>query len=431
MTKKLDGNWQLAHKATPGNLVPGRLTLPLRGAAQLRVYGALARDLTEGALRDHQRIVGVIDRRPWTLENCFPVRYNHFNDQPELWNVELALSGVDLDEEQELLCDIAQVTTKHLRRFIDRSGLRMERPDNTKPFDGALYVSLLPDESHPFAGGAVTVKHQIRTTGPGKIDTPSIGQNFAIRLDLEVRQPYRETIAALGDFQDLISIAANRPAEYEKMLLVSNDVPMAMLNGPHKTAKEQIEVYADWTARDKKKELWQSEYVFQYDDLDGVAGLAAWADYSQQYRLITRRVIATRNVTGMYVSDRFNNRIAALEAWDHKVTGGNKGGSLERRLRRLIQRAGPVFEEFIADPRRWIRFVKETRNGVAHHDESILTGSSSDQYCLAESLYWLYVILALRAVNAPDSTITRIANHGDFAYWRDRMHGLISRLPPS
>jgi hypothetical protein len=49
-------------------------------------------------------------------------------------------------------------------------------------------------------------------------------------------------------------------------------------------------------------ELRPREHVFQLADIGGGTALAAWMDYSQQFRLITRRVMVTRYATSMYVS---------------------------------------------------------------------------------------------------------------------------------
>lgn len=425
--KAFDGRWQLADGATPDNLVPGRLKLPQRGSGRLRLYGPLAAVSLGHVAAEHHRMVGVVRGRLWTLENCFPLSWGHLNDDPERWYVELALSGVALDSGQELYCETAFVRMRHLMRFIGQSGLRMELPDRSKPFDGTLHVSELPAVSHDYSGGTLGIRHQLRVSGSGEIDQADIDQDFGLRLDFRHRQPYRDAVAAVGDLQDLLSMAADRAAEYKKLILVSNDVPMQMLSGPHPTAKEEIEVYADWTARDekRKRELWRHQYLFQLPDLGGCAGLAAWMDYSQQFRLITRRVMATRYAKSMYVSDRFSNRMAALEAWDLKITGGQKGGSLLPRLRRLALRAGPDFESFVGDVSRWIKLVHDTRNGVAHHDEGILDGRSSDQYALAESLYWLYVILVLQSLNAK-AALARLAGHPQVAHWGGRVRSVVA-----
>jgi hypothetical protein len=125
---------------------------------------------------------------------------------------------------------------RHLMGFIGQSGLRMDHPDRRKPFDGTLHVSELPTVAHHYSGGTVSIKHQLYVTGSGEIDQANIEQDFGIRLDFNDRPPYREAIAAVGDVQDLLSMAADQAAEYKKLILISNNVPMQMLNGPARVA---------------------------------------------------------------------------------------------------------------------------------------------------------------------------------------------------
>jgi ApeA N-terminal domain 1 len=426
-TLACDGRWHLADEATADNLIPGRLKVSQRRGGRLKLYGSLARTSRGDITPEHHRIVGQVGRRPWTLENCFPLRWSPINDEPERWYVELALSGVALDGGQELYCDMAIVRMRHLMGFIGQSGLRMDHPDRRKPFDGTLHVSELPTGAHHYSGGTISIKHQLHVTGSGEIDQANIEQDFGIRLDFNDRPPYREAIAAIGDVQDLLSMATDQTAEYKKLILISNDVPMQMLSGPHPTWKEEIEVYAGWRARSDKdqRELWPHEYVFQLADIGGGTTLAAWMDYSEQFRLITRRVMATRYATSMLVSDRFSNRIAALEAWDLKKTGGRKGGQLLPRLGRLTARLGSDFENLVGDLSLWTKLVLDTRNGVAHHDEGILEGRSSDQYALAESLYWLYVMLVLKSLDADAAALSRLVKHPQLVHWSDRIRRVV------
>ena len=425
-TLAYEGRWHLADEANADNLIPGTLKVSRRGRGHLKLYGSLARTFLDDVTPEHHRIVGRVGHRLWTLENCFPLRWSPVNDEPERWHVELALSGVALNGGQELYCDSAIVRMRHLMGFVGQSGLRMDHPDRRKPFDGTLHVSELPTVAHHYSGGTVSIEHQLHVTGSGEIDQANIEQDFRIRLHFNNRPPYREAIAAIGDVQDLLSMAADQAAEYKKLILISDDVPMQMLSGPHPTAKEEIEVYANWTARsDKdKRELRPHEYVFQLTDIGGGTALAAWMDYARQFRLITRRVMATRYATSMYVSDRFSNRIAALEAWDLKMTGGKKGGPLLPRLRRLTARLGSDFENLVGDLSLWMKLIHDTRNGVAHHDEGILEGHSSDQYALAESLYWMYVTLALKSLDA-EAAISRLTKHPQLVHWGDRIRSVV------
>jgi hypothetical protein len=308
----------------------------------------------------------------------------------------------------------------------------MEPQDRRKPFDGILHVSYLPAESAPSAVGEVSVAHWLKTSGGGEIDQANIQQNFGVQIKFAERKLHGDAIEIIGDFQDLISIAANAPAEYTQVVLVSNDVPLEMLSGPHATAKESIAVHANWIVRDKKgqKELWPHDYIFQYEDIGGVLGLSAWADYSTEFRFITKRIMATRYSKHMYVSDRFGNRIAALEAWDKKISGDHAGRNLGLRLRRLAAGAAPAFSDFVGDVDRWADIVHEERNAIFHHDAAFLNRESSDQYCLAESLYWLYVALILRAIKSPDRAFERLWLHPQVEHWRPRIRELVARRQP-
>jgi hypothetical protein len=171
-TLAYDGRWHLADQATADNLIPGRLKVSRRAGGRLKLYGSLARTSQEDVTPEQYRIIGRVGHRPWTLENCFPLRWSPINDEPERWYVELALSGVALDGGQELNCDTAIVRMRHLMGFIGQSGLRMDHPDRRKPFDGTLHVSKLPTVAHHYSGGTVSIKHQLHVPDLAKLTRP-------------------------------------------------------------------------------------------------------------------------------------------------------------------------------------------------------------------------------------------------------------------
>src|ERR1019366_2343073 len=136
----------------------------------------------------------------------------------------------------------------------------------------------------------------------------------------------------VSDIQDLVSIGTGHTAAFRDLTLFHPDVSHDLPDG--KTIDDPIEFLAQWSATlDSNDRAFQShEMFFSLHELGGMSGIAKWLAVAQKHRATLGRVMATRYEKQMYVSDRYLNRLASLEAFDRMERGKNVDASLNVRL---------------------------------------------------------------------------------------------------
>jgi hypothetical protein len=82
-------------------------------------------------------------------------------------------------------------------------------------------------------------------------------------------------------------------------------------------------------------------------------------------------------------------------------------------MRRCADLAGEPFANLVGDLSKWLERLRTERDDLAHHLQRTVS-ASSDQYYLAESAYWLFVVCILRAADAPDAAFASIQNSQQF-----------------
>jgi hypothetical protein len=245
------------------------------------------------------------------------------------------------------------------------------------------------------------------------------------RLERSEVQPMAAFLELASDLQDLVSIGVNRTAAFEAMSFFHPAVE-------HRHASRNpipipIDYFVQWKDRESRSDeemVHAHEMVFSLADIGGMRGVERWLEAAALHRSALNRVMATRMQRSMYVSDRLINRSASLEAFD-RVCNGTKRVGFRRRIERCIDYVGPTFDDLIGERHKWLQHVTAARNEAAHHlDRRVLDGS--EQYLLAEALYWLFTLCMLRAADVPNTVVDRIENLPALSWLRREMRRALS-----
>ncbi len=423
------GHWWLPENES--NKVAGILTFDLRKGGQLALIGAFRRavsaadreNLPAGVTAysaeryvidsNYGRLHGLAGGKSFTLEGCFRQQTRGSFGKPyeEKVYVNGVYEGIQIPDGEEASGDLLDFSVDGLSEWIARSGLSQIHhsgvPDGETCVElhGALVplrVAPLPDE------GEIRIGHRLNSQTPAS--SASLTESFSIQLRFPSKVPVEDLIDLASDFQDLVSIATGRTAQFGEIQVGHPEV-FREVNGERFPLKYTI--WSAWTALrdDQLKPLNRFDLFFNLEDIGGIDALTAWMAVARKYRSALGRTMATRYSQDGYLSDRLLNRAAALEGFDRIDTGISNGRTFAQRIRRCVDLAGPRFAEVVYDPEKWITELKDQRNEIAHHYGRRMRQAVEEQLYLADGAYWLLVFCLLKETGVADPVFDHIAAH--------------------
>lgn len=426
-------------------MVPGILTFDQERGGRLTLIGALmeveevAAITVDGgntimtigeeefeAAGTYDRILGEADGKLYTLEDCFETHRSgdlFTGTTRQVVRVNRIYQGMHFNEGEVPGGNRVTIDLDWLAHWTGRTGITGNMHFNSEP--GKPHITMngyrLPDETSIVSGGgSLTLRHGISLQQ--NANAPAIGQQFTLEVSYPGVTTAENLIDVASDLQDLVSIGTGRTAAFNRLAIFHPDGDRTLPTGSR--VRKPINVFAQWTARrsSSSKPLHGHDLYFTLNDLGGMPTVARWLKVAEKHRDTLGRVMATRYETKMYVTDRYLNRMAALEAFNRKEAGdGNKKVSLERRLNRCAYLAGQPIVDLVGDVAAWIKILKSDRDDIAHHFGRRMHQHTAEQLYLAESAYWLYVLCLLRLAGAPDSVFNRIIQHQEFQFLRRRL----------
>ncbi|MGW5256511.1 ApeA N-terminal domain 1-containing protein [Streptomyces sp. NPDC004012] len=441
------GHWWLPGREA--NKVPGTLKIDFSGGAELILIGALRsfEEFGEKSTKDgvtttsfaqeaieksgtYPRIHGLVDVTAYTLEDCFQKRAsrNLFGGVPtEVVHVNQVFKNVYYEDGEETVATGISFAVRHLAHWVRQPGLtysiRQLSKSSTIDVQSEPNISVhgfeLPSEDVPLAGGAqLHLRQRLILSGNG-ITAKTIEQVCYFRYDSKDLTHMRHLLEVASDVQDLVSIATNRTAQFDEVNFYHPEIRL-MPDTQDDTLKP-IEFFARWNAATETAEKEPQSLVFGFREFQGMSGVSSWLTVAAKYRTSLGRVMATRYSKSMPVSDRLLNRAASLESFDRERNGDSVdfGG----RMARCADYAGGVFMEMVRDRRKWSKMVKADRDDVAHNLGR--SRETSEQYFLAESLYWLFVLCLLKEANAPRQVFRSIKAYEEFAWLCNKVSALV------
>lgn len=416
------GNWWLPGKED--TQVPGIIKYSVDNGSELQLIGSLPRPRT-GNDGIYPRIHGFAGGMDFTLEDCFQ---RHWNGHDESISAQKCYTGI-LYTEDEPNTDGMTVNMRYLTPWTNRRGITEEdgpassHPSDDRPFS-ILTARLQPDLSVVLADGVeLTLAHWMQRSAHTGVEQ-SLRERYQWKIKFQELVTTITAIEYASDLQDLVTIATGRVAEYDEILFFHPDLRRMVGESEHRLP---IKLLTDWIPRDTSNSSGQRHAVhmfFTFDELGGIDGVKKWMDAMSRHRSALGRVMASKYRKGLFVEDRLFHRAAAIEAFARTRIGNNKV-KLPGALRHCCDLAGPIFERLVGDTEAWHVVAKSNRDDIGHHLGKRPNQSGSAMYFLAESLYWLFVLCALKEADAPDAVFKHISTHSDLAWLAPKIQAVV------
>jgi ApeA N-terminal domain 1 len=445
---EVQGEWWLPGR--PDRKVPGILTFSPEGGAELSLFGSLRSILEEGERSEkdgvvrvaitqaaversgsYPRLHGYAGGTAYTLQDCLRVRSLNrtFPGQgSETIRVTRILRGALFEEDEALEATGISFGLTHLVDWIGETGISEEwREDSGTREDVPRFrieARKKPDRHAVLAnGGSVYLKHSVGIAGDEMSDR-ALTQGFHWRVDQPGRVSMDDLLDLASDMQDLVSIATDRTAAFERVRFWHPDVFREMPDS--KRIPETIDLFVEWNTQAERpvRRLHEHNLLFTFEHLGGIDGVRRWMDAADRHRGGLGRVMGTRYAKGMFVSDRSLNCSAALEAFDRDSTG-NTGTKFKTRMQRCAALAEDPFTNLVGDVSRWAETIRLERDDVAHHFGRRMRSTGSETYYLWQSLYWLFVICILRDSGAPKEVFDHLQRHSQYQWLLPRIQAVI------
>lgn len=320
--------------------VPGILTFNTESAGTLTLIGELPRLNSDGL-----RILGETMNNIYTLEDCFETYSDRINLRQVL-HVQRLLVGIGYEKEELIVADRLSVHLANLTHWLRSSeygdALKFRELPNGEGW--TISCEQVARSSVTIPAGTLRLGQSRGLTGDG-ITSRSLTQTASFDVEFKGERSVEDVIEFASDLQDMVSMATDRPAVFEKVLLWHADIHQEVGDG--RRVPVPVEYLANWIAQPDANSRPPSDHdmVFTFEELGGIEGAARWLDVAEKYRTMLGAVMATRYASKMFVQDRFLERMAALEGF-HAAKSGMTSLGLLNRLQDLTETAG--------DPaRRW------------------------------------------------------------------------------
>lgn len=441
---EVQGLWWLPEYAD--HQVPGVLSWdPARGGTlklvgQLLPIVMLDNVLSDGQVqkyRDHDPerggtypvVHGLDGKSHYTLCNAFQMTMRDWSLERSVETVRVnsVLTGAFFSD-PDIDVDTAVFRMRDLAGWVGASGVEVTHPLIRGDGDEFAVVSAkhLPEIVVPTAGPRPILSHRLEVLASG-IDSTRIEQDWVLRLTQDDLAILPTFIAVASDFQDLVSVATGRTAEFRSLVLHHPELPRRSSAGePMGNAREDLIYHCQWANRvnyeaDGPKALvpmHRSEMYFTFNHV-GVEATGRWLDVAADYRTELGRAMATRYSSG-YLEDRIMNLCAALESFD-KHRRDVKAVYVDR-IEACVDLAGEVFRGWIIeDGRDWSKRVKKLRHELAHHGDQFRLDGSLGGSLIAEQLFWLFVICLFRVAQFPEAVFEAIAGHREWNWLQEQV----------
>jgi hypothetical protein len=432
------GQWWLP--GPDAEVVPGVLTIADDGRAELALIGSLrnpfgfrvARAASEHALDDedgeYPRVLGRDATKAYTLEFCRRSSLNSAGlgeHARERITVGRTYIGAWFGEGQ-IEFDELRVSITHLDHWVQESGISEEH--EVKEGRWSRFTVSVESQGkrfcRPWTGTTVALLHGIGTGGDGQAQR-HVTQRWTFAIRTRNAIGVDDLLGTAASLRALVAVGTCRRATFEETSALHPHLKRPNASG--RSALVSVDIKAPWLYRadDVRAPRGAFDLAFTLAELGGLKGVSHWLRVARTHQDAVNRAMASQLSVGMFTSDRMLHAANALEVWDryHRPPKRNAPRiTLAQRLRSAVTTAGYPFDEMVSQTDLWIKRVVKERNYGAH-----TLGVSSDggeQYMIARSCYWLFVLCMLREAGAPRSVFRHIVACPDFVWVAERMSAM-------
>lgn len=426
---RVEGNFWLPGQ--PDKNVGGVLELTQESGGLLRLFGSLPKDEIHDDSVRINRIIGKSEKYDFTLDQCFQKfsKLSLFGDgsDRQSFYVGRVIQGAVYSQDEPLEADGVSVRLSNLLSWTKINGVETIPASSPSDPTWAYRVTAQPEISAEFSEGRVSLVHGYGT-GSEVRKKFFINQWISAKFELPSSRPLAEVMDIASDFQDLVTIATDRIAGYEKIFLRHPDFLVDGSSGSERY--HEVSLIAQWKMKgDPEKYLGGDNLVFSFEALGGIDGVVRWLDTAKTYRSQLGRVMATRYNPQSYSEDRFLGCAAALESLHGEVTGtSNDGTNFKARMISCAQEVCDWFKELVPEEKfsDWARIIKDDRNNIAHHLGRTLHQDTAEITFYGDSLYWLFILYFLKQARVPEAVFAQVVHNRRFMWTGERVRSLLA-----
>lgn len=397
---------------SPDDRVGGRLRFTASSGGELQLIGSLSSQT--GLLDDYQigRIYGLAGQRVLTLQNCS--RKGQIVEpglSRETYSVSTVFAG-KASLSDPLLFSLMHIEIDHLEDWVGASLLKQAGIFDKIPLsEGPITLQYLKPLQP-----AVTSEHgTCQLLGTVTYDGRSIARkviDLHAVLSIQFNQPvsFREVKETALSLQALVSVALDTPLSI-KRLLVFEDEPVE----PDRLVFDRLnatEIYSSFRGLEtsiSKEYYHPSEMLFAFENINGFSGIFQWLEVYRKYRLVVDMTTSHWYSPKLYAENRFTNALIASEALI-RMEEQRQQISYSNKIKQRISGI-PLFADILPDTNSWVEEVTQTRRDLVIHPGLQGEPDPWRLHVLAESLYFLVVILLLKKCGLPEPVFSEMANH--------------------
>ena len=432
-TLELEGMFWLP--GNPAKKVAGRFTFNDANGPELRLIGSL-HDPNEvlsrhsgpvvtvpleelyGSNIDPSRIFGETNQGFVTLDNCW--RKSGTFGWPgsrrpaqECYGARAVFLGTHLDEDSSIAFSGVSTKIQNLEYWTAMSLVRttLHYSKENEELEEVRIIAGQPRELvAESALGEVRLSLGYTLKGDHIVET-AVTQEQAIQLRFSEPKPIAGILAISSSLRDVVTIGTNTPVSIQSVSL-------------SRTCSESpISFYTTLigaVGQGSPHAPHPSEFLFTFQDIGGLDGLAKWLEVAQKYRLVIDALLSPEYRSPWYAESRFFDAITAAEAFA-RIHGQYEHVN-RYKIKQLGRGSGEPFEALVGDVDKWADRVWDARR-----DDLVHRGLSETKprplYAMAESLYFLVVLSLLRECGAPAGAFASIQNHQRFRRCSEEWRG--------
>lgn len=383
----------------PEHKIAGALTFSREEGGALSLIGSFAteEEMFSGPARQTSRIYGRTEKRHYTLDGCL-TRHQSISLSGgvgrQRFHVARVIENALYEADENIDVDGLAVDHAELLAWTKMNGI-----ETSITYEEDSGLKDLTIRSHPvedvvveLEGGRLKLQHSV-TRRDHLIEGLRLRQGVQAKFELDQLASLDSALDLASDFQDLLTIATDRIAEYGKVRILHPDLVIKQPDG--ETRRDYARLYNRWLVKADRSDrrITDHDMFFTFDELGAATGVGQWMTMASKYRSQLGRVMNTRYSSDMLLQDVMLARMSSLESL-HKTFTGKKRVNLNRRLSELITLAGKPFATLFGDeassgPRMatWQCKAKKERDNVAHHLGRSLHANVSEFYYVSEAAY--------------------------------------------
>ena len=414
----------------PDRQVAGRLRFDAAAGAKLNLIGSvhdpdevLAQrsgpnvsvpiDELFGWNREPNRILGQTGARKLTLDHCHRTREAielTSGMAQESYAPRFILSGVHLNDDEELAISSLTLRLRHLEYWVRHSGIevKLDRDDKSAGIKQARIICTSLDTSTASGNfGELLMAFNYNVRGD-RIVEAGIEQRCSFGIRFTAARSLEDTLKVCSALQNLVTIGTHATSSIAGVTLQGSRSNNAL--GASQDEFLRVQLYAQFTGNDvqgEKDAPSPYDMLFTYDDVGGLDSVARWLEESEKYKPVIDSLVSHWYIPRLYAENRFFNVVTAAESLERMRTN-RQNINLRAALRRFARSAGKTFASLVGDVDLWsTRVVKARINHVVHpglHEAE----DGLSLHLLSETVYLLVVLCLLKECGVPADTLSRI-----------------------